>query len=48
MRLLLDECVTRCVKRDLSGFDVHTIEQAGFKGLKNGLYCVRLRESMTF
>jgi hypothetical protein len=36
MRLLLDECVTRYIKRDLSGFDVHTIEQAGCKGLKNG------------
>jgi len=34
--LLLDECVTRFVKRDLVGHDVHTVEEAGFKGLENG------------
>ncbi len=33
---LLDECVTRFVKRDLTGHEVHTIEEAGFKGLENG------------
>ena len=36
MKLLLDECVTRFVKRDLIGHDVHTVEEAGFKGLENG------------
>lgn len=36
MKLLLDECVTRFVKRDLVGHDVHTVEEAGFKGLENG------------
>ena len=36
MKLLLDECVTRFVKRDLSGHEVHTVEEAGFKGLENG------------
>ena len=36
MRLLLDECVTRFVKRDLAGHDVLTVEEAGLKGLKNG------------
>ena len=36
MKLLLDECVTRFVKRDLSGHEVHTVDEAGFKGLENG------------
>lgn len=34
--MLLDECVTRYVKRDLSPHDVETVEEAGLKGLKNG------------
>ena len=36
MRLLLDECVTRYVKRDLTGHVVSTVEDAGLKGLNNG------------
>ena len=36
MKLLLDECVTRHVKRDLAGHEVHSVEDAGFKGLENG------------
>ena len=36
MKLLLDECVTRYLKRDLIGHDVITVDEAGFKGLKNG------------
>ena len=36
MKLLLDECVTRFVKRDLSSHAVHTVEEAGLKGLENG------------
>jgi Domain of unknown function (DUF5615) len=36
MKLLLDECVTRHLKRDLTGHEVHTVEEAGFKGLENG------------
>jgi hypothetical protein len=36
VKLLLDECVTRHPKRDLPGHDVHTVEDAGFKGLENG------------
>ena len=36
MKLLLDECVTRYVKRDLTGHVVSTVEEAGLKGLKNG------------
>ncbi len=36
MKLLLDECVTRHLKRDLPGHQVHSVEDAGFKGLENG------------
>ncbi len=36
MKLLLDECVPRRLKRDFFGHDVLTIDEAGFKGLKNG------------
>jgi hypothetical protein len=35
MKVLLDECVTRKLGNDFSGHEVHTVEQAGFKGLKN-------------
>jgi hypothetical protein len=37
MRLLLDECVTRYLKRDLVGHEVVTLKEAGFNGLKNGV-----------
>jgi predicted nuclease of predicted toxin-antitoxin system len=36
MKVLLDECVTRYLKRDFSAHEVFTVEEAGFKGLKNG------------
>ena len=36
MRALLDECVTRRIKRDFPGHEVHTVEEAGMKGFKNG------------
>ena len=36
MKLLLDECVTNYLKPDLVGHEVSTIDEAGFKGLKNG------------
>jgi len=36
MKLLLDECVTRDLKRDLVGHDVSTVVEAGFGGLENG------------
>jgi hypothetical protein len=31
VKLLLDECVTRTLKRDLARHEVHTIEDAGLK-----------------
>ncbi len=36
MKVLLDECVTRYLKRDFTGHEVLTVGEAGFKGLKNG------------
>lgn len=36
MRLLLDECVTHYLKRELAGHEVSTVDDAGLKGLKNG------------
>jgi len=36
MRVLLDECVTRYLTREFIGHEAQTVEEAGFKGLKNG------------
>lgn len=36
MKLLLDECVTRYLKPEFVGHDVHTVDEAGLKGLQNG------------
>jgi predicted nuclease of predicted toxin-antitoxin system len=36
MRVLLDECVTRYLSRDFAGHEALTVEEAGFKGLRNG------------
>lgn len=35
MKVLLDECVTRKLKRDFQGHEIYTVEEAGLKGLKN-------------
>ena len=34
--MLLDECLPRKLKREFLGHEVFTIDEAGFKGLKNG------------
>jgi len=36
MKLLLDECTPRRLKRDFVGHTVSTVDEAGLKGLKNG------------
>jgi len=36
MRVLLDECVPRQLRRDLADFDVHTVQEMGWAGVKNG------------
>ena len=35
MRVLLDECVTRYLKRDFTGHEVTTVREAKLNGLKN-------------
>lgn len=36
MRLLLDECVPKRLKRELLGHDVKTVQDMGWAGIKNG------------
>ncbi|MGE0814129.1 MAG: DUF5615 family PIN-like protein [Vicinamibacterales bacterium] len=36
MRLLLDECVPKRLRRELLGHDVRTVQEAGWAGVKNG------------
>ena len=36
MRILLDECVPRPLRRELAGHDVRTIREMGWAGKKNG------------
>jgi hypothetical protein len=36
MRVLLDECVPRALRRDLPGHEVKTVAEAGWAGVKNG------------
>lgn len=36
MRLLLDECVPKRLKREFPGHEVRTVPEAGWAGFKNG------------
>lgn len=36
MKILLDECVTRKIKATLVDYEVYTVFEMGFSGLKNG------------
>src|SRR5579864_727738 len=36
MRVLLDECVPRALRRELPGHEVKTVADAGWAGVKNG------------
>ena len=36
MRLLLDECTPKRLKREFAGHDAFTVDDVGLKGLKNG------------
>jgi len=36
MKILIDECLPRKLKRDLPGHDVKTVPEAGWAGTKNG------------
>ncbi len=45
MRVLLDECVPRPIKACLPGHDVHTVQQAGWSGKRNGVLMQLLSEA---
>jgi predicted nuclease of predicted toxin-antitoxin system len=36
MKVLLDECTPRILKRRLTGFEVSTVQDVGWAGIKNG------------
>jgi hypothetical protein len=36
MRVLLDECVPRALRRELAGHDVKTVGESGWPGVDNG------------
>jgi len=36
MKILLDECVAKRLKSHLSSFEVHTVNEMGWCGVKNG------------
>lgn len=36
MRVLLDESLPRQLARELAGYEVHTVRQEGWQGMKNG------------
>lgn len=36
MKILLDECVTKKLKRHLDGFDIKTVVEMGWSGYRNG------------
>lgn len=36
MRLLLDECIDRKLAREFAGYEVKTVPQMGWAGVKNG------------
>jgi predicted nuclease of predicted toxin-antitoxin system len=48
MRILLDECVPRPLKRELADRDIHTVVEMGWAGKKNGeLLQLMSREGFT-
>jgi predicted nuclease of predicted toxin-antitoxin system len=44
MRLLLDECLPKQLKRELIGHEVQTVPEAGLAGVKNGALLRRAAE----
>lgn len=36
MKLLLDECTPKRLKKDFVGHEIFTVDETGFKGMKNG------------
>lgn len=44
MRILLDECVPKRLKRSFSSHEVLTVPEVGWAGLKNGVLLARANE----
>jgi hypothetical protein len=44
MRILLDECVPRPLKRELSQYDVKTVTEMGWGGTKNGALLKQMQQ----
>jgi hypothetical protein len=44
MRILLDECVPRPLKRELSQYDVKTVTEMGWAGTKNGALLKQMQQ----
>ena len=48
MRILLDECVPRPLKRELTDYEIRTVVEMGWSGKKNGeLLQLMVQESFT-
>ncbi|MEH2271751.1 MAG: DUF5615 family PIN-like protein [Nostoc sp.] len=48
MRILLDECVPRPLRRELTDYEVRTVVEMGWSGKKNGeLLQLMIQESFT-
>jgi hypothetical protein len=45
MRVLLDECVPRPLKREISGHRVSTVAEMGWRGIENGELLALIREA---
>jgi predicted nuclease of predicted toxin-antitoxin system len=48
MRILLDECLTGRLRRDLPAHEVQTVQQAGWAGIQNGRLLSHIAESGRF
>jgi hypothetical protein len=45
MRILLDECVPRPLKRQLTAYEVSTVTEMGWAGTKNGELLKRMQQA---
>lgn len=45
MRILLDECVPKPLKREFNNFDLKTVREMGWSGTKNGALLKLMSES---
>lgn len=45
MKIILDECTPRIVKKRLADLDIQTVQQVGWSGVKNGELLRRIESS---